>query len=180
MAYLKHLALMVGLAFPGAALAAGGGSSSPPQPTETTTKCKKAEVWDTKTKKCVAAQSGQLDNDTLYAAARELAYAGRPDDALVVLQAMTEGQSDRVLTYMGFASRKAGHIDEGMKYYRAALAQNPDNILARSYMGQAFVEMGQVQLASAQLDEIVARGGAGSWAELSLRQSIQTGAMFAY
>lgn len=180
MSYVTQFALMVGLALPGVALAAGGGSSSPPQPTETTTKCKKAEVWDQKTKKCVAAQSGQLDNDTLYAAARELAYAGRPDDALVVLQAMTEGQTDRVLTYMGFANRKAGRMDEGMKYYRAALAKNPDNILARSYMGQAYVQMGEMKLADAQLDEIVARGGAGTWAEQSLRQAMQTGALFSY
>ncbi|MBS0565107.1 MAG: tetratricopeptide repeat protein [Proteobacteria bacterium] len=180
MSYLTQFALMVGLALPGVALAAGGGSSSPPQPTQTTTKCKKAEVWDQKTQKCVPAQSGQLDNDTLYAAARELAYAGRPDDALVVLQAMTEGQTDRVLTYMGFANRKAGRMDEGMKYYQAALAQNPDNILARSYMGQAYVQMGNMQLADAQLDEIVARGGAGTWAEQSLRQAIQTGALFSY
>ena len=81
---------------------------------------------------------------------------------------------------MGSANRKAGRMDEGMKYYQTALAQNPDNILARSYMGQAYVQMGNKQLASAQLDEIVARGGQGTWAEQSLRQAIQTGALFSY
>jgi len=177
---LIPLILSAAVALPGAALAAGSSTNSPPKPTETTTKCKKGEIWDDKTKKCVAPQSGALDNDQRFAAVRELAYAGRPDDALVVLQAMTEGQTDRVLTYMGFANRKAGRMDEGMKYYRAALAKNPDNILARSYMGQAYVQMGEMKLADAQLDEIVARGGAGTWAEQSLRQAMQTGALFSY
>lgn len=184
MSVTARFALILGLAMPGVSFAAGTNDSTAPATTETTTKCKKAEVWDEKTKKCIKAEdgakSGALDNDTLYNAARELAYAGRPDDALVVLAAMTEGESDRVLTYMGFANRKAGRMDLGMHYYQAALAQNPDNILARSYMGQAQVELGQIQLASLQLDEIVARGGAGTWAEKSLRHAIETGTTYSY
>lgn len=180
MSYLTQLALIVGLAMPGVAFAAGGSSDSAPEPTETTTKCKKSEVWDEKTKKCVDAQSGQLDNDTLFQAARELAYAGRPDDALVVLSAMTEGRTDRVLTYMGFASRKAGDLEAGLGYYQAALAQNPDNLLTRSYLGQAYVEMNEMVLAKAQLAEIVARGGAGGWPEQSLRKAIETGVTYSF
>jgi len=180
MSYLAPIAVMIGLAVPGLALAAGGGDSTPPPKTETTTKCKKTEVWDDKTKKCVPAQSGMLDNDTLFQAAREIAYAGRPDDALVVLSAMTEGDTDRVLTYKGFANRKAGRIDEGMKYYNAALRQNPDNILARSYMGQGLVLQGKFDEARAQLQQIVARGGQGTWAEQSLQKALATGQTFSY
>ncbi|MCX8508093.1 MAG: hypothetical protein ORN49_04305 [Rhodobacteraceae bacterium] len=180
MSYLAPFALALGLILPGVAFAAGSDSAEPPAPTETTAKCKKTEIWDEKTQKCVDAQSGQLDNDTLYQAAREQAYAGRPDDALVVLHAMTEGETDRVLTYMGFATRKAGDMAGGMAYYQAALAKNPDNLLTRSYMGQAFVEQGKITLAQAQLDEIVARGGAGGWPEQSLRHAIETGATYSY
>lgn len=180
MSYITQIALMIGLAMPSFALAAGTGSSTPPAPTETTTKCKKTEVWDPKTKKCVNAQSGSLDNDTLFQAAREIAYAGRPDDALVVLSAMTEGDTDRVLTYKGFANRKAGRIDEGMAYYQAALTKNPDNILARSYMGQGLVQQGKFELAALQLKEIVARGGDGTWAAESLEQALSNGKTFSY
>ena len=180
MSYLAQVALMIGLTLPAIAVAAGSGSSNPPAPTQTTTKCTKTQVWDEKTQKCVNAQSGMLDNDTLFQAAREIAYAGRPDDALVVLSAMTEGDTDRVLTYKGFANRKAGRIDEGMKYYQAALIQNPDNILARSYMGQGLVLEGKFDLAKLQLQEIVARGGEGTWAEESLKQALATGQTFAY
>lgn len=180
MSYLAQIAVMFSLALPGIAFAAGADDSTPPAPTETTTKCKKAEVWDEKTKKCVDAQSGALDNDTLYQAAREIAYADRPDDALVVLSAMTEGDTDRVLTYKGFANRKAGRIEAGMALYQAALAKNPDNILARSYMGQGLVQQGKFQLAALQLEEIAARGGTGTWAEQSLRQALATGQTFSY
>ena len=93
---------------------------------------------------------------------------------------MSEVQTDRVLTYMGFANRKAGRVEEGMKYYLAALEKNPDNILARSYMGQGLVEQGKIELAEAQLDEIVARGGKDTWPEKSLRQAIESGETYSY
>ena len=93
---------------------------------------------------------------------------------------MTEGQTDRVLTYMGFASRKAGDLEAGLGYYQAALAQNPDNLLTRSYLGQAYVEMNEMVLAKAQLAEIVARGGAGGWPEQSLRKAIETGVTYSF
>ena len=175
--------LIAALAFgllPVAALAAGSTSTTPPPATETSTKCKNAQVWDEKTKTCVDAKSGQLDDETRFRAVRELAYAGQPEQALIVLSAMHEGETDRVLTYLGFANRKAGRLEQGLAYYDRALAQNPDNILARSYLGQAYVEMNEITLASAQLAEIDARGGAGSWAETALKTAIRTGQTISY
>lgn len=166
--------------FPFAALAAGSDDSNPPKETETSTKCEKSQVWDEKTQKCVDAESGQLDDETRFKAVRELAWAGRPEDALKVLATMHEGESDRVLTYLGFANRKAGRLEEGLAYYSKALAVNPDNFLARSYYGQALVEMGEIELASLQLDEIRARGGAGTWAETSLASAVTTGQTLSY
>lgn len=165
---------------PFAALAASDEDSEPPKKTKTSTECTGGQVWDEKTKSCTEAKSGALDNDTLYRAVRELAWAGRPDDALIVLAAMTEGDSDRVLTYKGFANRKAGRLEEGLASYDAALRANPDNLLARSYLGQAYVEMGEMQLAQAQLDEILARGGAGLWPATALRNAIETGTTYSY
>ena len=57
---------------------------------------------------------------------------------------------------------------------------NPDNILARSYMGQAFVEQGDTANAKLQLAEINARGGKGTWPAFSLRKAIQSGAGYSY
>ena len=168
------------IALPFGAFAAGSDDTEPPKPTQTSTECTKAQVWDEKTKTCVDAQSGSLDDDARFRAVRELAYAGRPEEALIVLSAMTEGDTDRVLTYKGFAHRKAGRPDLGMDYYARALEQNPDNILARSYLGQMLVEMGEIAAARRQLDEIRIRGGAGSWAEASLSQAVGTGQTLSY
>ena len=163
-----------------AAFAAGSGDNDPPEPTETTTKCKGAQVWDKAKKACVDAREGRLDNDQLYRAAREIAWAGRPADALAVLDAMTEGATDRVLTYRGFAHRKAGQWEKGRAFYAAALEQNPDNFLARSYLGQGLVERGDFAGAQAQWKEIRARGGAGTWAETALLAALETGTITGY
>ncbi|MCA3447345.1 MAG: hypothetical protein INF93_11600 [Rhodobacter sp.] len=165
---------------PFAALAAGSDDTEPPPATQTSTECVNGQVWDEATKSCVDAKSGQLDDDTRFRAVRELAWAGRPEDALIVLSAMTEGQTDRVLTYIGFANRKAGRMAEGLAAYDAALALNPDNLLCRSYLGQAYVELGKIELAQLQLDQIRARGGAGLWAETALESAIRTGQTHSY
>ncbi len=165
---------------PGLAFAAGGGGSSAPATTQTTKTCTGTQVWDTKTRKCVNAQESLLDADTLYGAVRELAYAGRYDDAQGVLRMMPDQNDDRVLTYWGFTNRKLGHLELANAFYRDAIARNPDNILARSYMGQGFIEEGRTDEAIAQWREIRARGGEGSWAEVSLRNAIRTGVTYSH
>ena len=162
------------------AFAAGPDDTEPPAPTETTTKCEEAMVWDEKQEKCVKPEDSALNDDQRFRAVRELAYAGRPEEALIVLATMTEGDTDRVLTYKGFAHRKAGRADLGMEHYAHALDVNPDNILARSYLGQMLVEMGESAAARRQLDEIRARGGAGTWAEASLANAVGTGETLNY
>lgn len=177
---MKHLLIAAALALPTVAFAAGGGSSTPPTPTQTTSECKNGTVWSERLGACVNPQQSSLDDDELYQAARELAYAGRYTDTLDVLAAMTDPQDDRVLTYKGFAHRKMGDVELGMAYYRQAIAANPDNLLARSYMGQGLAEAGDMVAARAELTEIRARGGRGSWPELSLRMAIENGQGFSY
>ncbi|MDK3074145.1 tetratricopeptide repeat protein [Sedimentitalea sp. JM2-8] len=152
----------------------------PPKPTQTTKTCKGAMVWDAKAQKCVNPQNSKLEGDTLYQAVRELAYAGRYADAQGVLAAMDDQTEDRVLTYWGFTYRKMGRAERARDYYRKAIARNPDNILARSYMAQGFVEDGRIDDAIAQWREIKARGGAGTWTEASLRDAIRTGTTYSY
>ncbi|MFN6977860.1 MAG: tetratricopeptide repeat protein [Gemmobacter sp.] len=165
---------------PALALAAGGESNTAPSTTNTSTTCAAGKVWDVKTKTCLDVKSEALDNDTLFDAVRELAYAGRPDSAALALAAMTEGDTDRVMTYRGFLARVTGDMDAAMAFYTAALALNPDNVLARSYMAQGFVALGRMDAAEAELAEIRARGGIGTWAEASLVQAIERGATFRY
>ncbi len=155
-------------------------STSPPKTTKTTKKCWFGKVWDKETQKCVKPDESGYSQEGLINAVRELAYAGRYEDAQTVLAAMADQQDDRVLTYWGFTHRKLGDVTLGMAFYNQAIAQNPDNILARSYMGQAHVLAGEVELASLQLTEIQQRGGTGTWAEQSLSKAITTGETFSY
>ena len=173
---MKHFALAAALTLPfGGAFAAGGGDETarPSKP-----KCEKGFVYDRRSKKCIQAES-HLDTDVLYETVRQLAYAGRYDDAQVVLAVMPQ-DDDRTLTYLGFTNRKMGRATLAMDYYSQALAANPGNILARSYMGQGLVEAGKVADALAQLRAIRAHGGSGTWAEASLRKAIATGQTFNY
>lgn len=165
---------------PGLAFAAGSDSFSPPKGTKTSKVCKGTQVWDSKTKKCVNPKESRLSPDTMYNAVRELAYAGRYDDAQGILSAMPDQQDDRVLTYWGFTHRKKGNAELGNTFYQAALAKNPDNLLARSYMGQGLVAAGDIYAARAQLTEIRQRGGAGTWPEVALAQAISTGSASDY
>ncbi|MEO0676593.1 MAG: hypothetical protein AAFZ02_03455 [Pseudomonadota bacterium] len=171
-------------AAPGLALAAGGSSPTPPTPTETTTQCADGMVYDEAAKACVAIQQNsalppQFDQERAYALVRELAYAERYDDAQMILATMAQ-DDDRVQTYWGFTHRKMGNRELAMAAYYDALIKNPDNLLARSYMGQAYVEMDAVEMARIQLVEIRQRGGRETWAERSLAWAIENGPGEAY
>ena len=61
-----------------------------------------------------------------------------------------------VLTMIGYATRKSGHYDEGLAYYAKALALNPSNVNTHEYLGEAYAEKGQLDLAKAELVKVSA------------------------
>ena len=165
---------------PLAALAVGFNDDDPPTPTETTTTCTKGQIWDADAKSCVEPDKSSLNDTDRMNAVRELAYAGRLSEAARVLDAVTDQGADAVLTYRGFIARKSGQSDAAFAWYKRALTANPDTLLARSYLGQWYVETGNITLARAELSEIRHRGGRSTWPEVSLRMAIQSGAGYSY
>lgn len=161
------------------AVSAAGGDSSPPKPTNTTKKCLFGRVYDEAAGRCVKPNKTNFSEEQLYQAVRELAYDGQFKNAQNVLRVMDQ-DDDRVLTYWGFTYRKMGEAELANTYYQRAIETNPDNILARSYMGQGYVTEGKTELAITQWREIKARGGEGTWAEASLREAIRTGLTYSY
>ena len=147
-----------GMSVAGFAYAAGsdGGSST----TTVTPTCKKGKVWDKSKRKCVEAEeSSQLDDDNLFEAARDLAYNKRYEEAIHVLK-LAENQDDpRILNYLGYSHRKLGMVEKGLTYYSAALKEDPDYTLVMEYMGEAFLQLNQVDKAREQLAEIEKRCG---------------------
>ena len=126
--------------------------------TSTTPTCKRSYVWDKKKGKCVKVKrSSNLTDDNLYEAGRDLAYAKRYDEAIAVLNLAKNQQDPRILNYLGYSTRKTGKVREGLAFYRAAIAINPNYTLARSYMGEAYLQLGDRKNAELQLAEIKAR-----------------------
>lgn len=101
-----------------------------------------------------------MADDELFYAGYWLAKNGRYEDALGYLT-LARDKDERVLTYIGFATRKLGRVDEALPLYRAALQRNPDYSVARAYLGEAFLTRGEPDLARAELAEIAKRCGAG-------------------
>jgi len=131
----------------------GGGSA--------VTECRSGKVWDRRSRKCVVPKQGLLDDDSLYDAGRGLAMAGRYGEAIEVLGYVANKQDPRVLNYLGYSHRKAGRIRVGLGYYQEALRINPDYVLAREYLGEAYLTLGDLASARDQLDEIHKRCGKG-------------------
>ena len=165
---------------PLAALAVGSDTDTPPTTTSTTTKCEGTQIWDEKTESCVDAKESRFDDADRFDAVRELAYAGALDRAEAVLATFSNPADDGRLTYLGFVARQKGDLEGGMAWYRAALAQNPDNLLARSYMGMAYLVSGDEMAARTELREIRARGGRETWAARALDLALRGGPTPAY
>ena len=124
-------------------------------------KCKETtgKVWNKKTKKCVDAQAGSLDDESIYETGRYLAKIGRYDEAITILNYVANSQDKRVLNYLGYSYRKSGQLDVAFKYYNQSLAVDPDYVLVREYLGEALIQKGDIKAAKAQLTEIEARCG---------------------
>jgi tetratricopeptide (TPR) repeat protein len=166
------IATVSAVSFGGFAFAAGSDSSEPPTPTETTSKCPEGYVYVPEENVCRKPKETNFTDDQIYMNARELAYDGQYETALELLDRAANPNDPRILNYKGFANRKAGNTAVAMDYYQAAIAIDPDYILARSYMGQGFVAEGRIEDAQAQLREIELRGGRDTWAFAALDKAI--------
>jgi tetratricopeptide (TPR) repeat protein len=137
----------------------GGGSSK--SGGNSATACRSGKVLDQRTHKCAYPRQGMIDDDSLYQAGRALAMAGRYGEAITVLGYIVNKEDPAVLNYLGYAHRKSGRIQVGLGYYEEALRINPDYTLAREYLGEAYLTLGDVASAKNQLDEIDKRCGKG-------------------
>lgn len=160
--------------------AIGPEDDDPPAPTPTTTTCTAGQVWDATISACIAIEQSSLDEDTLRRTARELAYVDRTEDALMLLSRSVEPQASEVLTLTAFAHGRAGDLDVALPLYTAALSADPDNLLARAYMGLALIAAGRSVEAALQQGEIHARGGKDSWPDRALSRAIEAGEPIGY
>ncbi|MGE0847453.1 MAG: tetratricopeptide repeat protein [Flavobacteriaceae bacterium] len=142
-------------------------SSSSGQPN-----CPAGQVKDQASGKCVDKSSSLIDDNERVSYAAALAYAGRYEEAIAVLETAADKADPRVLNYLGYSHRKAGRVETGLAYYAKALAGDPNYTLAREYLGEAYVHMGKIDLARDQLHEIAARAGTDSEEFRALAEAI--------
>jgi Flp pilus assembly protein TadD len=75
-------------------------------------------------------------------------YAG----ALAELRGLAEdNQQADVYNLMGFTLRKTGDFKTSLTYYTKALELQPDHKAAREYLGELYVETGEIAKAEAQV-----------------------------
>ena len=94
---------------------------------------------------------GELRDDELFYAGYWLARKGDFKLALHYLNQAENKSDPRILTYIGYSSRKLGHTEAAMGYYAQALAVKPDYVVARAYLGEAFLQSGEPAKAAEQL-----------------------------
>jgi len=152
-----------------APLIADGGSGDDRSPTPT---CGRGEVWDSRSKRCVKAENGILPDKALAANAFALAKAERYLEALAVLDLLQDPNTAEALNYRGFATRKLGHLDEGIGYYLKSVALDPQYAQVREYLGEAYVQKGDLARAKAELEAIEKICGRGCEEYTDLAEAI--------
>src|SRR5262245_31546309 len=118
------------------------------------TSCGTGQAWNSATDSCIDGRSAALSDDDLYLAGRDLGQEGRYAEALELFSHIKNPQQARVLSSMGYSTRKLGDIDRGIDYYHQALAIDPNYTKARQYLGEAYLQKGDVGQAKEQLMEI--------------------------
>ncbi len=91
-----------------------------------------------------------------YSQAVRLINEDRYDDAINDLYRAQAaiGPHPDILNYLGYAHRKLGRIDQAQDYYAQALAIDPDHLGANEYLGELYLEIGEVEKARRQLAKL--------------------------
>ena len=123
------------------------------------TSCGTGQVWSSGVDACLDANSASLTDDDLYVAGRELGQQAHYAEALKLFFRIKNREQARVLGSIGYSTRKLGDVDKGIDYYHQALAIDPGYTKVREYLGEAYLQKGDVVGAKEQLMEIADRCG---------------------
>jgi len=171
----RGLAIVLGLGFAGLLVQTTPSHSVGSAPETTAQTCPAGQIWSTSAKKCVTLKSENLNDEERYAQAFKLAKSGKYAQSLSILKTIKNRKDPKVLTYMGYNNRKLGNTKTGVKYYKQALAIDPNYVQAREYLGEGYVAVGQMKLAKQQLAEIKKRCGTSCEEYKDLAATIRSG-----
>ena len=94
--------------------------------------------------------------ETQYFASVSLINQGKYQAAFddLYLTAAAAGPHPDITTYMGYTQRKLGNFDLAKSYYAMALDVDPNHKGANEYLGELYVETGEMDLAKIQLAKL--------------------------
>ena len=100
--------------------------------------------------------SGSDETRSGYEQAVELVEAADYEDAIRILDKLNRKESGNadVLNMLGFAHRKLGRVEAAFDYYREALAIEPRHLGANEYLGELYLETGELAKAEERLGEL--------------------------
>jgi hypothetical protein len=121
--------------------------------------CGTGRAWSGAARACVDRHTAALTDDDLYAEARLRVEQERFAEAFDLLQLIKNQEQAKVLNYIGYTTRKLGDVDKGLEYYQRALTLDPNYTRAREYLGEGYLQKGDLDKAKEQLVEIADRCG---------------------
>ena len=100
--------------------------------------------------------SGTDETRSGYERAVKLVEAADYEDALEILEKLNREESGNadVLNMLGYAHRKLGRVETAFGHYREALAIEPRHLGANEYLGELYLETGELDKAEERLAEL--------------------------
>jgi Flp pilus assembly protein TadD len=86
--------------------------------------------------------------------ASELAHAQRYDEAIAILRVLVDDEPEDAdaLSLLGYSLRKSGQPDRAEHFYLKAIEVAPDHLGANQYLGELYVERGDLTNARSRLN----------------------------
>ena len=99
---------------------------------------------------------GDTQPDSPLAKAAKAVDAGDYSGAIPILRDVVAKQPRNAdaYNYLGYASRKLGMVEEAKAHYRKALDIDPEHKGANEYLGELYLELGDVAGAEARLEAL--------------------------
>ncbi len=91
--------------------------------------------------------------DPNYTKARVLIDAGNYSDAIPLLQKVVDAKpnSADAFNHLGYSHRKIGQVDAALENYHRALELQPAHLGANEYLGELYLELGELSKAEQRL-----------------------------
>ena len=91
--------------------------------------------------------------ETIYGLIRLEKFA-EAHESLKFIRVLTPSKEADKYNLLGFTARKSGDLNSAAEYYRKALEINPKHIQALEYQGELYLQLGEIEKAKKNLEEI--------------------------